>query len=39
MHVKASHVKGTTKVVTGEVRLSYVHLFEKFSNIDWAEPK
>lgn len=39
MAIKASHVQGSTKVVTGEVRLSYVHLFEKFSNIDGADPK
>jgi len=29
----------TTKVVTGKVRLSYVHLFEPFSNIEGQEPK
>ena len=29
----------STKVVTGEVRLSYVHLFEKYSNIEGQEPK
>lgn len=28
-----------TKVVTGKVRLSYVHLFEAFSNIDGQDPK
>lgn len=28
-----------TKVVTGKVRLGYVHLWEPFSNIDGAEPK
>lgn len=28
-----------TKVVTGTVRLSYVHLFEPFSNIDGQEPR
>lgn len=31
--------RAATKVVTGEVRLSYVHLFQPFSNIDGAEPK
>jgi len=29
----------TTKVVTGKVRLSYVHVFEPFSNQDGQEPK
>lgn len=29
----------TTKVVTGKVRLSYVHLFEPYSNQDDQEPK
>lgn len=29
----------TTKVVTGKVRLSYVHLFEAFSNIEGQDPK
>lgn len=28
-----------TKVVTGEVRLSYVHLFEPYSSIEGADPK
>jgi hypothetical protein len=31
--------QNTTKVVTGKVRLSYVHLFEAFSNIEGQEPK
>lgn len=39
MAIQASHTKGSTKVVTGKVRLSYVHLFEKFTNIEDAEPK
>lgn len=29
----------STKVITGKVRLSYVHLFEKFSNIEGQDPK
>lgn len=29
----------TTKVVTGKVRLSYVHLFEAFTNIEGQEAK
>ncbi len=37
MALKAS--QNGTKVVTGKVRLSYVHLFEKFSNIEGSEPK
>jgi len=35
----AAPVTTPTKVLTGKVRLSYVHLFEKFSNIEGAEPK
>lgn len=39
MPIKPSHQNGSTKVVTGEVRLSYVHLFEKYTNIEGNEPK
>lgn len=31
--------KNSTKVVTGKVRLSYVHLFEKFAQNEDQEPK
>lgn len=33
------HTKGTTKVVTGEVRLSYAHLFEKHAGQEGNTPK